>query len=438
MQDIRWKAFWFITSLAACCALIWSMAGAISALLAFNLGVLFYLACHLYWIDKLTKWLTKPILNQIPGGYGYWEDIFALLYKEQRKHSLNQSQLTSALERFRHAASALPDAVVVLNTQNEIEWFNDPAEKYLGLDKNHDINQPINYLVRNSEFVGYLQSEQYNNTIKLKSWRNPDVTFQLQVVAFGAKQKLLICRDISALEKTEVMRRDFIANVSHELRTPLTVIGGFLETLSDMVGEVSETAKPYFNMMHEQTDRMRHIIEDLLTLSQIESNAKNTEDSVIDMAKMLKLVHNDAKGLSQGKHKIHLQTDPTLNLSGARNELHSAFSNLVSNAIRYTPEGGHIYIKWERLEDTAIFSVRDTGIGIEPQHIDRLTERFYRIDSSRSRATGGTGLGLSIVKHILNRHQAALHIESEVGVGSTFSIKFPKTRILRKQVALTA
>jgi two-component system, OmpR family, phosphate regulon sensor histidine kinase PhoR len=438
VQDIRWKAFWFITILGFCCLLIWPMASAIVALIVFNLGILFYLACHLYWIDKLSQWLTKPLLNQIPNGYGYWEDIFALLYKEQRKHSLNQSQLSSALERFRHAASALPDAVVALNTQNEIEWFNDTAEKYLGLNKAHDFYQPINYLVRNVDFISLLHSERYGQPIKLKSWREPDVTLEIQLIAFGSKQKLLICRDVSALEKTEIMRRDFIANVSHELRTPLTVIGGFLETLSDMAGEVSETAKPYFNMMHEQTSRMRHIIEDLLTLSQIENNAKNTEDTVIDMSKMLKLVYNDAKGLSQGKHKIHLETDPSLNLSGAQNELHSAFSNLVSNAIRYTPEGGHIYIQWQRLDDAAIFSVRDTGIGIEEQHIDRLTERFYRVDNSRSRDTGGTGLGLSIVKHILHRHQATLHVASQVGIGSTFSIKFPKTRIVRKQVALTA
>ncbi|EUJ11379.1 phosphate regulon sensor kinase PhoR [Methylophilaceae bacterium 11] len=438
MQDIRWKAFWLILSLTAFCLLIWLVYDTKTALIIFSVGILIYLAGHLYWLHKLYTWLLKPVLNHIPNGTGIWEDVFAMLYQEQRKHSRNQSQLSTALERFRHATSALPDAVVVLNTQNEIEWFNDPAEKQLGLNKHHDEKQPINYLVRNGEFLSYLQSDDYSSPIKLKSWRNPDVTLEIQLIPFGTKQKLLICRDISALEKTEVMRRDFIANVSHELRTPLTVIGGFLETLSDMAGEVSETAKPYFNMMQEQTGRMRRIIEDLLTLSQIESNAKDTEDIEIDMSNMLKLVQNDAKGLSQSHHKIHLETDPTLNLNGAQSELQSAFSNLVSNAIRYTPKGGEIYISWGMHDGQPVFSVRDTGIGIEQHHIDRLTERFYRVDSSRSRETGGTGLGLSIVKHILNRHQANLHIESEVGVGSTFSIVFPKSRMLHKQVSLFA
>jgi two-component system, OmpR family, phosphate regulon sensor histidine kinase PhoR len=260
----------------------------------------------------------------------------------------------------------------------------------------------------------------------------------VQLIPFGTKQKLLICRDISALEKTEVMRRDFIANVSHELRTPLTVIGGFLETLSDMAGEVSDTAKPYFNMMQEQTTRMRRIIEDLLTLSKIESNTKDTIDAEIEMSNMLKLIQNDARGLSQNKHKIHLSSDKNLNLSGAQDELLSAFSNLVSNAIRYTPDGGEIYIGWELVNDQAVFSVRDTGIGIEQKHIDRLTERFYRVDTSRSRETGGTGLGLSIVKHILNRHQAHLKVNSKVNEGSTFSIIFPKMRTIKKQVSLSA
>ncbi len=438
MQDIRWKAFWLLLSLTAFCLLIWLVRDTETALAVFSIGVLIYLIGHIYWLHKLYKWLLKPVLNHIPNGSGIWEDVFAMLYQEQRKHSRSQSQLSTALERFRHATSALPDAVVVLNTQNEIEWFNTPAEKQLGLNKLHDENQPINYLVRNGDFLSYLQSDDYSSPIKLKSWRNPDVTLEIQLIPFGTKQKLLICRDVSALEKTEVMRRDFIANVSHELRTPLTVIGGFLETLSDMAGEVSETAKPYFNMMQEQTGRMRRIIEDLLTLSQIESNAKDTEDVEIDMSNMLQLVQNDAKGLSQGQHKIFLEADPTLNLNGAQSELQSAFSNLVSNAIRYTPKGGEIYITWNMQDGHPVFAVRDTGIGIEQHHIDRLTERFYRVDSSRSRETGGTGLGLSIVKHILNRHQATLNIQSEVGVGSTFSIVFPKSRILHKQVALFA
>jgi two-component system, OmpR family, phosphate regulon sensor histidine kinase PhoR len=438
VQDIRWKAFWLIISYMAICFIVQLVFSTTTALMLFSLGLLAYLIGHLYWLHKLYTWLLKPVLNKIPNGFGIWEDVFAMIYHEQRKHSRDRSQLSTALERFRHATSALPDAVVVLNIQNEIEWFNEPAVKQLGLDKNHDERQPINYLVRNNDFLAYLQAADYSMPIKMRSWRHPEVTLEVQLIPFGTKQKLLICRDISALEKTEVMRRDFIANVSHELRTPLTVIGGFLETLSDMAGEVSDTAKPYFNMMQEQTTRMRRIIEDLLTLSKIESNTKDTIDAEIEMSNMLKLIQNDARGLSQNKHKIHLSFDKNLNLSGAQDELLSAFSNLVSNAIRYTPDGGEIYIGWELVNDQAVFSVRDTGIGIEQKHIDRLTERFYRVDTSRSRETGGTGLGLSIVKHILNRHQAHLKVNSKVNEGSTFSIVFPKMRTIKKQVSLSA
>ncbi|HEY0561880.1 MAG TPA: phosphate regulon sensor histidine kinase PhoR [Methylophilus sp.] len=438
MQDIRWKAFWLLLTLTAICLLVQLIADTTTALILFSSVVLLYLIGHLYWLDKLYAWLQKPVLHHLPNGRGIWEDIFAMLYHEQRKQSRSQSQLSSALERFMHATSALPDAVVVLNNKNEIEWFNEPAVQQLGLNKAHDERQPINYLVRSGDFLSYLQSDNYSVPIKLKSWRDSNITFEIQLIPFGTKQKLLICRDVSALEKVEVMRLDFIANVSHELRTPLTVIGGFLETLSDMAGEVSATARPYFNMMQEQTERMRRIIEDLLTLSQIESNARGTDDMEIDMHNMLSLVLNEARGLSQGQHHLHLDADSSLNLLGSHNELHSAFTNLVSNAIRYTPKGGNIYIEWQQKDDKAVFSVRDTGIGIEQHHIDRLTERFYRVDSSRSRETGGTGLGLSIVKHILNRHQAQLKIDSEIEVGSTFSILFPKARIAHKQLSLIA
>ncbi len=361
-----------------------------------------------------------------------WEDIFASLYQEHRRHSRNQTQLSSALGRFRHAASALPDGVVVLNSANDIEWCNPPAEILLGLDLKQDENQPINYLVRHTDFVNYLQAQEYSDPIKIKSWRNSEVILEIQLIPFGTKQKLLICRDVTQLEKIETMRRDFIANVSHELRTPLTVVGGFVETLLDMDGAVPESTRGYFNMMQEQTTRMRRLIEDLLTLSHIESNAQAPEDTTIEMSALLNMLLNDANGLSQGKHKIFVEAEPQIDLIGAMDELQSALSNLVSNAIRYTPEGGEIHIIWQLRSNQAVFSVKDNGIGIEQLHIDRLTERFYRVDRSRSRETGGTGLGLSIVKHILTRHQAKLEVSSELGVGSTFSVIFPKARIAQK------
>ena len=446
MLDIRWQTGLYICALGAICLFLWLISGAVAALLVFSIGLLIYLFSHILWLHKLHLWFKNPVLKEIPEGSGVWEDVFTSLLQYERNNLSNQAQLSSALERFNLTAEAIPDGLVILSPSNEIEWCTPHAEAQLGLDLTIDKNLPIVNLVRDSNFIAYLYNEEYSEPFKLKSWRNPEIIFEIQIIPFESKQKLLICRDMTQLEKVDAMRRDFIANVSHELRTPLTVVGGFLETLSDMEGAVPEALKNYFAMMQEQTSRMRRIIEDLLTLSTIESNTEEPDDAEIDMANLLKVVQNDAKGLSQGlnhavkkvKHKIHLDADPTLNLSGSQDELLSAFSNLVSNAIRYTPKGGDIFITWGLINEQPVFSVRDTGIGIAQQHIERLTERFYRVDRGRSRETGGTGLGLSIVKHILIRHQAKLEITSEIGVGSTFSVIFPKSRIVHKQVTMQA
>lgn len=436
MQDIRWKAFWLALSLTFFCLILWAITDAATALVVFALAVSAYLAGHLYWLHKLLQWFRKPELSTMPLGAGIWEDVFAAIYHQQRRYSRSQAQLSSALERFRHAASALPDGVVLLNHGDKIEWCNTTAETYLGLALPQDTGQPITYLVRHTDFIHYLQDQDYSEPIKLKSWVNPELTLEIQLVSFGGNQKLLICRDVSQKEKLEHMRRDFIANVSHELRTPLTVVGGFLETFMDMDGKIPKETRNYFNMMQEQTARMRHLVEDLLTLSQLENSAVIPQETEINVASLLSTVMNEARSLSNGRHRLELDADPGLCLVGATEELHSAFGNLVSNAIRYTPDGGEITLTWKLSEQEGIFSVTDTGIGIEQQHIDRLTERFYRVDRSRSRETGGTGLGLSIVKHILTRHQARLEIKSEPGQGSTFSAVFPKARLVHKQTAL--
>ena len=436
MQDIRWRAFWLIISLSFICLIVWAAEDAETALITFSIGITLYLFNHLFWVSKLVNWYKKPALSTIPQGSGVWEDVFAAIYHEQRRHNLSKSQLSSALDRFRHAASALPDGVVLLNDDNKIEWCNKPAELQLGLSLKHDLDQPIVYLLRNTDFLKYLEHHVDVDPIKLKSWVNPEATLEIQLVAFGSNQKLLISRDISQVEKLENMRRDFIANVSHELRTPLTVVGGFLETLSDMEGAVPDSTRSYFTMMQDQTNRMRLLIEDLLTLSQLESGTTAPDEAELDVNALLSMIMNEAKSLSNGRHLITLDADPSLALIASSQELHSAFGNLVSNAIRYTPEAGSISLKWEVRNHEAVFSVTDTGLGIERKHIDRLTERFYRVDRSRSRETGGTGLGLSIVKHILSRHQGRLEIQSEFGKGSTFSAVFPKSRIVNKQNVL--
>lgn len=442
MIDIRWKAGLHLCALSVVCLFLWLISGAIVALAVFSSGLLIYLSSHILWLHQLHRWFKKPTLNAIPEGAGVWEDVFATLLQYERNNISNQTQLNSALERFSLATSAMPDGLVILSASNAIDWCTPNAETQLGLELSTDKNLPIVNLIRDSHFIAYLYSETYDEPFKLKSWRNPDVTLEIQLIPFANQKKLLISRDLTQLEKVDAMRRDFIANVSHELRTPLTVVGGFLETLIDMEGAVPAALKTYFAMMEDQTSRMRRIIEDLLTLSTIESNVEAPDNNEIDMAKLLKIVQSDALGLGQAlskaKHKIHLNADPTLNLNGSQNELQSAFSNLVNNAVRYTPNDGDIFIRWGMQNEIPVFSVRDTGIGIEQQHIDRVTERFYRVDRGRSRETGGTGLGLSIVKHILIRHQAKLEINSEIGVGSTFSVVFPKARIIDKKVTMQA
>ena len=436
MQDIRWRAFWLIFSLTFTCLIVWAAQGPETALIIFSIGILLYLFHHLFWLDKLLAWYKNPHLNAMPLGRGAWEDVFATIYHEQRRHNRSKLQLSSALDRFRHAASALPDGVVLLDDDNKIEWCNKPAEQQLGLSLKQDISQPIVYFVRNTDFIQYLNHHVDTDPIKLMSWIKSDVTLEIQLVAFGSNQKLLISRDVSQVEKLEHMRRDFIANVSHELRTPLTVVGGFLETLGDMDGAVPESLKSYFDMMQDQTSRMRLLIEDLLALSQLESGATSLDEAELDVPALLNTILNESKRLSNGRHTLTLESVQTLGLVGSNQELHSAFGNLVSNAIRYTPDGGSIAMNWEENNQEAIFSVTDTGLGIKQQHIDRLTERFYRVDRSRSRETGGTGLGLSIVKHILSRHQGRLEITSEFGKGSTFKAVFPKSRIVNMQTAL--
>lgn len=438
MQDFWWRTLSPVLLACFFCLLLWPVAGGKVTALVLFLWLLGLMAGHLWHLRKLMIWLKTPVPSGLPDGSGIWEDAFADLYQELRRHSRNQTQLTSALERLQEAAGALPDGVVVLNAEDQIEWANHAAELLLGLNMEHDAGQPIAYLLRHSDFANYLVSFNYSETLKLKNPRNPAISLELQLVPFGENQKLLICRDVTHLEKLETMRRDFIANVSHELRTPLTVVAGFLETLKDMDGAIPDHLRRYFDLMEEQAGRMRHLVEDLLTLSQLESSHGLSNEIDLEMAAMLAALLAEAQGLSAGRHHIEITcTDSTLMLHGNTEELRSAFGNLISNAIRYTPEGGEIRISWETRGSDAVFSVKDTGIGIESQHIPRLTERFYRVDRSRSRETGGTGLGLSIVKHILTRHQARLEIQSEPGKGSTFSAVFPTGRI-RKTKPSTA
>lgn len=434
MIDIRWKAFFFFCALAIVSLFVWLISNTTYAFLLFTLVLFIYLLIQIYDLYALQQWLKKPELDEVPEGVGLAEDIFNALLKYERSNERQNQELNAALERFNTVANAIPDGLVILSASNEIEWCTSHAEYQLGLNLETDRHMPIVNLIRNSHFIAYLYNEVYDEPFKLKDLRNNDSILEIWLISLGSKQKLLISRDITQLEQVDAMRRDFIANVSHELRTPLTVVGGFIETLSDMEGAIPESIRSYFSMMQDQTTRMRRLIEDLLTLSRIESNTQPPEDGHIAMQDLVKMLLNDAIALSQGKHTITADYADNLDLMGATDELQSALGNLVSNAVRYTPQGGNIHISWQQRGKHGVFSVRDDGIGIAPQHIGRLTERFYRVDRGRSRETGGTGLGLAIVKHILTRHQAKLEINSTLGTGSTFSAIFPKNRLVLTKI----
>ena len=429
MIDFWQRAFLspFILFLFALVILLWAVAGALPAALFFGIGIALRLFLHLRNLASLQRWLAHPEAP-VPDGSGLWEDTFSQLNKMMRTHRKQREQHAAALQQMEQATSALPEGVVILDESDRIEWCNLLAQQHFGLDGERDIGQQITYLARQPEFVQYLAMSNFGESLVLRGSRQEDLVLSIKIISYGKRERLLISRDITQLERIETMRRDFVANVSHELRTPLTVVNGFVETLQDMPKLDNDMARRALQLMGEQTQRMESLVDDLLTLSRLESDQNPLREENFDVQAMLHEIERDGRLLSNGKHSIQLRLNSAAGLLGSSHELRSAFTNLVTNAIRYTPEGGAIILLWSVVEGQAVFAVQDSGIGIAPQHIPRLTERFYRIDRSRSRETGGTGLGLAIVKHIAMRHQSKLDVTSEVGKGSNFSLVFPAKR----------
>ncbi|SEA38446.1 phosphate regulon sensor histidine kinase PhoR [Nitrosospira multiformis] len=427
-----WGHFANLVLIAVVSGVLMTVSGAAAAL-TFYVIVLFLLVLrHSHNLKRLDRWLRSEEAV-LPDSSGRWGDVFARLARLMRDQKQTHQNLSSALERLRSATSAMPEGVVILDEMDRIEWCNPVAEKHLGINASLDTRQHITHLMRQTQFAEYLAARNYKEPLVIKQPRQHELTLSLQFVPYGDKQKLLLSRDITKLERIQTMRRDFVANVSHELRTPLTVIGGFLETLSDDNQPDPDTRKWALELMSEQTRRMQSLVEDLLTLSRLENTENQVREEHVNIPEMLRTLYEEAKSLSGGHHRITLELDTTTKLLGNLFDLRSAFINLISNAIRYTPDGGNITLRWAIQDGKGVFSVQDTGIGIEPEHISRLTERFYRVDRGRSRETGGTGLGLAIVKHVLSGHQAKLEITSEPGKGSRFSAVFPATRLLIQQ-----
>lgn len=400
---------------------IWYFFGIFAGLVAALAAVCVQLFVQLQYLFRLSRWLDDPVSARLPDGWGAWTEIFSRLYKLRRDDEKNQAELAEWLARFRQAMSLLPDGVVIMDDVLFLEWCNPAAERHLGLQLERDKGMRVTNLIRNPAFIDYIILGRYEHPLTL-SLRERKLI--VQIIPFENRRQILVTHDATESERIEMMRRDFIANASHELRTPLTVINGFLEIAYNQPNLDQQTRMSHLKLMAEQGRRMQNLVEDMLTLTRLESIDYPLRSERVNIRALLDQVLQEARALSGSKHTISLDIDGP-DIKGSTDELRSAFGNLASNAVRYTPENGTIQLGWHMKESGPEFSVQDTGIGISPEHISRLTERFYRVDKSRSRETQGTGLGLAIVKHVLLRHDASLAIESEPEKGSTFMVRFP-------------
>ena len=404
------------------------------------LGLFLALALYTLWshrqLYRLLGWLNQAHDQELepPESSGAWGEIFDSIYRIQSRHSRAKKRLANVIERIQESTAALNDGVVMADAHGGLEWWNRAAGELLGLHMPDDQGQPMTNLVRNPRLAEYMEDSTDKEPIKIDSPVHEGRQLQIAITVYGQGNRLLLVRDVSRLHQLEIMRTDFVANVSHELRTPLTVICGYLETLGDAAAMNREMPPAYSRAlarMQEQADRMQRLIEDLLLLSRLEATEPERSCQVLALKPLLAGIVADAQALSGEKqHQIRLECLDNSTVQGEPMELRSAFSNLVYNAVRYTPAGGEVLVKWCQDSKGGYLMVRDDGVGIDPVHIPRLTERFYRVDKSRSQMTGGTGLGLAIVKHVLLRHDGYISISSHPGRGSEFVCHFPLTRIV--------
>lgn len=394
------------------------------------LCTLAYLGRHLFFANRLLNWLRSGKSSQLPPADGVWEEIYYLIYRVRRRNKQRKKQLLKMLDRFRTATAALPDATVLLGSRHQIVWFNDSAATLLRLRRT-DVGQQINNLLRSPRFSHYLSNQEPGVTMGIPSPIDDNLELEVRIVPYGDDEaRLLVARDVTQLRRMERIRSDFVAHVSHELRTPLTVLRGYIEVCSDGESALPENYRKMFRRIEEQTSRMQNLIDDLLVLTRLESN-HNVPRNPVDVVKLLRIICEEAELLSEDGPVVELRLDSSAELWGVEQELRSAFSNLVVNAVKYTPASGAVTVRWYDDDEEGVrLDVTDTGPGIPAEHLSRLTERFYRVDVEGSRNKSGSGLGLAIVKHVLSRHDATLQIASTVGAGSCFSCCFPSSRVL--------
>ena len=382
----------------------------------------------LHDLERLREWLRNPE-QDVPDSKGSWDEVFQDIYQLRRNERRSRDNLLNIIERARASVSALEEAVTLIDRDGNLEWWNPAAQTLLGI-RPRDRGQPILNLIRTPSFNRYFQHGPYEEGLKMASPRTPGQQLQFEITRFGDNDRLMIVYDITRLHNLEQMRKDFVANVSHELRTPLTVLSGYLETLNDQIEDFAPRWTRALSQMQQQATRMNNLVNDLLMLSRLESQPEDREPQWVDVPRLLRQIHHDAEAMAKPKgQSVTLEVEDGLCLLGREADLRSAFSNLVTNAVKYTPDNGLIHVRWWSDSQGAYFRVSDNGIGIDPVHVPRLTERFYRADAARSSATGGTGLGLAIVKHVLMQHKGHLDIHSDLGKGSRFSCIFPPSVI---------
>ena len=386
---------------------------------------------------RLIAWLRGSQEGPAPRDAGLWGELGYRIERSLRLRELSAATERTRLTQFLSAIEASPNGVMLLDAGDQIEWCNSVAADHFGLDPQRDRRQRITNLVRAPAFVAYLQAGRFDEPVQMPEPRGKGMLSVL-VREYGGEQKLVLSQDITERERSDGMRRDFVANVSHEIRTPLTVLSGFIETLRNLpLTEVER--KRVLVLMTQQADRMGALVSDLLTLARLEGSPRPMADRWVALKSLLVQVEAEARLLSGGRHVVAIATGVDAQIAGAQAELHSAITNLVNNAVRYTPDGGRVELTWRVQPDGAgEIAVIDTGPGIAREHLPRLTERFYRVDGSRSRDTGGTGLGLAIVKHVVQRHGGELDIQSEIGKGSVFRLVFPAARVRASEASLGA
>jgi two-component system phosphate regulon sensor histidine kinase PhoR len=382
---------------------------------------------QLYQINRFEKWIRAGGRAKYPKTTGIWEEIYYHVYRIKKNEKKRKKKLGKMVDQFRQSTEALPDAAVVLGANDEIEWANKAAREVLGL-KQSDKGQRIPNLIRFPEFIRYLKSGNYSEAVILPSPVDNRITLAVRIVTYGAGLRLLLAQDVTQLKKMERMRKDFVANVSHELRTPLTVLKGYLETLQDMDDGNSPLLTNSFQQMQGQTERMQHLVDDLLLLTRLETQQKQAQ--CVNVPALLSQICKEGDTLENASsRRIELTLETDVHIYGEEHELRSAFTNLLGNALKYSPEDSVVKVRWYQSSDGIVLDVEDQGEGIAAADIPRVTERFYRSEVKRNKKVGGTGLGLAIVKHVLMRHDARLNIISELGKGSCFSCYFPVKRV---------